>query len=61
MSFLVDRKEGDYTRKKLWNQLSEDDRQLYMIEADAYFDCIPEDEWIDFDYYGVTEEMAINA
>lgn len=52
-SFLVDRKEGEYCRAMTWDKLSKQDKKLYIDEAKAYLK-LPQNEWIDFRFYGVT-------
>jgi hypothetical protein len=53
--FLIDLKEGlyeDEPRIQGWEDLTPDDRQSYLKEAEVYMKLPPE-EWVDFDAYGV--------
>ena len=53
--FLIDLKEGCYSEDpstQSWENLSPDERQSYIREAEAYMK-LPEEEWVDFSFYGV--------
>ena len=53
--FLIDLKEGGYEEDpaiQYWEDLSPEERQSYIREAEAYMK-LPEDQWVDFTFYGV--------
>jgi len=51
-SFKVDQQEGEWTKDMQFYDLPEEEIYLYWEEALAYL-RLPEEEWIDFAFYGV--------
>ena len=53
--FRIDVKQHYYDEDrtvKTWDDLSQEEQGAYIKEANAYLK-LPEEEWVDFAYYGV--------
>ena len=53
--FLIDLKEGGFDEDpdiQAWEDLSPEERDSYLKEAESYMK-LPKEEWVDFDFYGV--------